>query len=148
MDFFKFAQNLENYTSEQLLDDIQTAAEHNPYLKALQLQQWNEGQDSEGALLGRYSKATEIISEGRKKAGETFDINETGETRRNTELFGEQQGDDINWYFDAKSAAMPGLMERIGPRLLGLKQRNIELFGEILQDIAVEQLNDNLLIGL
>lgn len=144
MDFFEFAESIERYTPEDFLDDVQVAAENSPYIKALQLQQWNEGENNEGGVLGRYSLATEIISDGKKKKGETFDINDTGETRRKTELFAEQQNGDLNLYFDGKSKAIAdGLLER-APKLFGLKPRNITLASEIVQDLSVNILNEKL----
>ena len=38
-----------------------------------------QGVNSEGDVIGYYSQMTEIISEGRKKRGEPYDLNDTGE---------------------------------------------------------------------
>jgi len=38
-----------------------------------------QGVNSEGNIIGYYSQMTEIISEGRKKRGEPYDLNDTGE---------------------------------------------------------------------
>ena len=38
-----------------------------------------EGVNSEGNIIGYYSQMTEILSEGRKKRGEPYDLNDTGE---------------------------------------------------------------------
>ena len=144
MNFFEFAENLQNYSASDLLDDLQTELEGNPYAKALQLQQWNLGEDSEGRILGIYTKTTEILSGGRKKAGETYDIFDTGVTRRNTNLFGLQVNGDIDFWFDSESPAMAGLMEKIGDRMFGLQDKNLGQLAEIAQDVAVDLLNINL----
>lgn len=144
MNFFEFAESMESYPAEKWLDDIQIEVENNQFEKQLQLQQWNMGEDSNGDILGRYSKTTEELSDGRKKWGETYDINETGQTRRNLQLYGDQSNNDILFYFDSKSAALPGLMERIGDRLFGLQDKNIGQFTDIAQNIAVDLLNTNL----
>lgn len=144
MNFFEFADNLNRYSSAMLVDDLQLGLENNEFAIALQRQQWNEGLDSNGDLLGRYSKETEIITDGRKKAGETFDIFETGETRRNLSLNGQQGGGDITFYFDSKSQALPELLGRIGGRLFGLQNKNINQFTQIAQDLAADLLNKNL----
>lgn len=38
----------------------------------------NKGVDSEGNIIGYYSRATEIISQGRKRAGEPYTLEDTG----------------------------------------------------------------------
>lgn len=38
-----------------------------------------QGVNSEGNIIGYYSQMTEILSEGRKKRGEPYDLNDTGE---------------------------------------------------------------------
>lgn len=37
-----------------------------------------QGVNSEGNIIGYYSQMTEILSEGRKKRGEPYDLNDTG----------------------------------------------------------------------
>jgi hypothetical protein len=144
MNFFEFAENLNKYTADQFLDDLQISLEKNEYVLALQRQQWNEGLDSNGNILGRFSKATEIITDGRKKAGELFDINETGETRRKLVMYGERKNNDLLFYFDSDSRALPELLERIGNRLFGLQDKNMGQFIAIAQQTAIELLNKNL----
>lgn len=39
----------------------------------------NEGVDSEGFIIGTYSYITELLSEGRKKQGEPYNLNDTGD---------------------------------------------------------------------
>ena len=144
MNLFEFVENLNKYTVDQFLDDLQISLEKNEYVLALQKQQWNEGLDSDGNILGRYSKATEIITEGRKKAGELFDINDTGETRRKLVLYGQQESNDLLFYFDDDSKAMPELLEIIGQRLFGLQDKNMSQFIMIAQTTAIDLLNKNL----
>jgi len=38
-----------------------------------------QGVNSEGNIIGYYSQMTEILSEGRKKRGDPYDLNDTGE---------------------------------------------------------------------
>lgn len=38
-----------------------------------------QGVNSEGDIIGTYSYTTELLSEGRKKRGEPYDLNDTGE---------------------------------------------------------------------
>lgn len=144
MNFFEFADNLKKYTPSEFLDDLQISLEKNPYVIALQKQQWNEGLDADGKILGRYSKETEILSDGRKKEGELFDISDTGETRRKLELFAQEESGDLLFYFDSDSQALPELLERIGERLFGLQPKNMGQFIGIAQVTAIGLLNTNL----
>jgi hypothetical protein len=144
MNFFQFADDLKNYSTEKFLDELQIDLESSEYTKALQKQQWNEGIGSDGNILGRYSKTTEILSDGRKKAGETYDIFETGETRRKLILFSTQQDKDLSFFFDSDSQAVPDLLQLIGPRLFGLAGKSKEQFTAIAVEKAIQLLNTNL----
>lgn len=57
-----------------------------------------DSQDTEGNPIGFYSFATELISGGKKKAGDPFDLVETGKFL--DELFAEVQGETV--FFDTK----------------------------------------------
>jgi hypothetical protein len=144
MNFFDFASNLEKYTTDKFVDDLMESLEKDKEVIEIQESQWDEGKDGDGNLLGLYSKATEILSFGRKKAGTPYNIFETGETRRNLYLFPEKKGDSLLFNFDTKSAAMPDLLQLIGNRLLGLAPKNQDKFTEIAQETAIELLNKNL----
>jgi hypothetical protein len=145
MNFFQFADDLKRYSTAHLLDDLQEGLETIPEATDLIKQQWNEGIGSDGRLLGRYSKATEILSGGRKKYGEPFNIFDTGETRRKLTMFGFQKGNDIDLIFESDSTAMPDLIERIGAdRLLGLTPQHKERFTAITVEKAIQILNTNL----
>ncbi len=144
MNFFTFAEDIKSFSTEKFLDDIQTELEKSEYTLALQKQQWNEGIDNEGKILGRYSKTTEILTDGRKKAGTTYDIFETGETRRKLTLFGMQADKDITFFFDSDSKAVPDLLQLIGPRLFGLTPKNKDNFTTMAVDKAIQLLNTKL----
>ena len=145
VNFFQFAEDLNKYSSKMLLDDLQNEIEATPEATDLIKQQWNEGIGADGNLLGRYSKATEIISGGLKKYGEPFDIFQTGETRQKLTLFGFQKDNDIDFIFESDSQAMPSLLERIpSERLLGYTQKDKERFTAIAVEKAIKLLNTNL----
>jgi hypothetical protein len=38
-----------------------------------------KGEDAEGDIIGTYSRATELMSDGRKKEGDNFNLNDTGQ---------------------------------------------------------------------
>lgn len=59
---------------------------------------FEESQDVNGKPIGFYSPGTEIITDGRKKAGEPFDLKETGEFLEG--IFARVDKDSI--FFDTK----------------------------------------------
>jgi hypothetical protein len=144
MNFFEFAENLKNYPTIKFIDELLLSIEKNNLVADLQRSQWDEGLDSEGNILGRYSLMTQIITDGRKKAGDPFDIDDTGETRKNLELFSKQESQTLLFHFDSHSQALPNLLQRVGPRLFGLQEKNLDKFTAITQDNAIDLLNTNL----
>ncbi|MBC7652326.1 MAG: hypothetical protein H7101_11310 [Deinococcales bacterium] len=145
MNFFDFSDNLNNYSAVKLLDDLQVQLEKTPEATDLIKQQWNEGIGSDGKILGRYSKATEIITNGRKVAGTTYDIFDTGETRQKLTLFGFQKSGDIDFLFESDSQAMPELLQRIpADILLGYTEKDKDKFTAIAVEKAIILLNTNL----
>lgn len=144
MNFFDFSETLEKYTVEKFIDDFTDDLASEKQITEIQESQWDEGKDGNGNLLGLYSKTTEILSFGRKKAGTPYNIFDTGETRKNLYLFPEVKNKDVLFNFDTQSAAMPNLLELVGPRLLGLAPKNQDRFTEIAQETAIKILNTNL----
>ena len=144
MNFFEFAENINRYSVDKLVDDIQIAIEKNAKVLELQKNQWQEGKDSNGNLLGLYSYATEILSGGRKKKGEPFDLYDTGDFYKKTNLFGEQKNNDITFFFDSDGTNAGKLLERLGERIFGLQQKNIDITTEIVQETMCDLINKNL----
>ena len=144
MNFFEFAENINRYPVDKLVDDIQISIEKNAKVLELQKNQWQEGKDFNGNLLGRYSYATEILSGGRKKRGEPFDLYDTGDFYRKTNLFGEQKNNDITFFFDSDGIVAGKLLERLGERIFGLQQKNIDITTEIVQETMCDLINKNL----
>lgn len=144
MNFFEFADNLKNYPTVKFLDELLISLEKNESVAGLQTSQWDDGLDSDGNILGRYSLMTQIITNGRKKAGDPFDIDDTGETRKNVELFSRQESQNIVFRFNSNSQALPDLLQRVGKRLFGLQDKNLDKFTEIARDNAIDLLNTNL----
>lgn len=71
-------------------------------------QLFKQGIDGDGEIIGLYSVATEIISRGRKKAGEKFNLYDTGDFYRSMEIIvlgdsftieaDTEKMEDQNWY--------------------------------------------------
>ena len=68
-----------------LNDSVAWVESNSPQLRSKIVKEWiqqdqlkGEGVDSEGQIIGLYSFYTELLSNGRKKAGDPFDLDDTG----------------------------------------------------------------------
>ena len=144
MNFYDFVENIKRYSPERLLDDIQIEIEKSKDVLALQLEQWDKGEDSNGKVLGHYSLMTEILSNGRKKQGERYNLFDTGDFRKNTYLFPLQKSNDIVFNFDSTGKNTSILLEKLGPSIFGLQEKNKEKITAIAVEKAIKILNTNL----
>lgn len=144
MNFFQFAENIKNYPVDKFENDLIKEIESSDSIKELQEMQWDKGQDSDGNVLGLYSKATEILSFGRKKAGTPFDLDDTGDFRKQTKINTIEKGSDLSFFFDSTGKNTNDLLQTIGPRMFGLQNQNINKMGVEAKEIAVRLLKKNL----
>ena len=144
MDFFEFAENIKNYSVDKFENDLIKEIESSESIKELQESQWDKGQDSDGNILGLYSKATEILSFGRKKTGTPFDLYDTGDFRKQTKINTIENGSDLSFFFDSTGKNTNDLLQTIGPRMFGLQNQNQNKMANQAQEIAVELLKKNL----
>jgi hypothetical protein len=144
MNFFEFAENLKNYTTDKFTDDLATQLDNSKEILELQKAQWNKGEDSNGKVLGYYSQMTEILSGGKKKEGDRFNLLDTGDFRNQTYLLTMGKSNDLIFDFDSSGVNTPKLLQSIGPTIFGLQASNKEKFTQIAQDAAIELLNKNL----
>lgn len=68
-----------------------------------------DSEDVEGKPIGFYSRATEIITQGRKKEGQPFNLYETGEFLDN--LFAKVDRDSV--FFDTKDEKKPEVLSHL-----------------------------------
>lgn len=144
MNFFQFAENIKNYPVDKFENDLIKEIESSDSIKELQEMQWDKGQDSDGNVLGLYSKATEILSFGRKKAGTPFDLDDTGDFRKQTKINTIEKGSDLSFFFDSTGKNTNDLLQKIGPRMFGLQNQNQNKMAFEAKEIAVELLKKNL----
>lgn len=147
MNFFDFADNLKDYNASKFLNDLEESLSADESVVELQKEQWKRGEDFEGNILGVYSRETELISNGRKKAGEPFNLFDTGDFYRNTKLFDERSDSNLILSFDSPEGInTPKLLQRIGPRMFGLQKEQVIKLTHIAQNSAFTLLNTNLKI--
>jgi hypothetical protein len=146
MNFFEFADNLDKFSVQKFMDDLASALDSDKEILKLQISQWDKGEDSEGKILGYYSKATEILSGGRKKQGDKFNLFDTGSFRDKTYLLGMEKSKDLIFDFDSSDSKTSELLAKISPNIFGLQQKNKDEFTTKAVDKAIEILNINLKI--
>lgn len=104
-DLFDFIKTLENELAQ--------------YNKS---QLYADSQDVEGKAIGTYSKATEVITKGRKKEGQPFDLFETGDFLDG--LFAKVQSDHI--FFDTKDSKKKEVLKNLlSEDIFGLTEDNL-----------------------
>jgi hypothetical protein len=100
--------------------------------------------DSLGAHLGVYSHATEFLSGGRKKAGEFINLNDSGE-------FWDSWGVEVTENFILIDANPfkdgTNLFKEYGVDVLGLTDKNLQIFINEARKLYIEYINRKLLPG-
>ncbi len=92
-------------------------------------QLFNEGIDEDGQVIGFYSKLTEILSNGRKKAGDHFTLLDTGEFFDS--MYINVLKDSI--YIDANYTKMED-QDWWSIDILGLTEENLEIYAERIKN--------------
>ncbi len=144
MNLFEFAENIQNYSTDKFMNDLSAELDSNQEVLDLQLSQWDKGEDSNGQVLGYYTKMTEILSGGKKKEGDRYNLLDTGSFRASTYLLPMEKSNDLVFDFDSSDSKTSELIEKIGPSIFGLQDKNIERFTLIAIEKAKQILNTNL----
>lgn len=144
MNLFDFFESVRNYPTQKFIDDLANSMDSDKDAIQLQISQWDKGEDENGKVLGYYTKATEILSSGRKKQGDRFNLFDTGDFRQHTYLFSIEKQNDLLFDFDSSGTNTTKLLDKIGPTIFGLQQQNKDKFTELATEKAIQLLNTNL----
>ncbi len=144
MNFFEFSESVDKYPVQKFMDDLANGLDSDKEILKLQISQWDKGEDLEGKILGYYSKATEILSGGRKKQGDKYNLLDTGAFRNETYLLTTEKSKDLVFDFDSSDSKTSELLTKISPNIFGLQQKNKDDFTTKAVDKAIEILNTNL----
>lgn len=152
MNFFDFAETIESFRIEQFIDDLAIGLEEDNTTLELQLEQWRQGKDSKGEIMGYYSPWTEYITQGRKQAGDHYNLFNLGDFYKQTSLWAKQNGNDLLFHFDSLSNNKNPLfstLKRYGgyndpEEIFGLQSENKDKFTTIAVEKAIKLLNTNL----
>ena len=92
----------------------------------------DKGIDADGEIIGRYSKATEMISGGRKKAGDPYNLNDTGSFFRSMFINVLENSIEI----DASSQTFTEMQDQNWWRIsiLGMTEQSLNQYVELLKE--------------
>lgn len=98
-----------------------------------------KGEDEDGDIIGIYSRATELMSGGRKKEGDPFDLNDTGAFYRS--LFVQPLSDGL--IIDGDTAKMEDSFSQTNgywwhEGILGLNDENLEKLAQLIREKYIE----------
>lgn len=149
MDVLDWIEKANNFNSNEFLNDFSMVIINDENIIDLQRLQWdNEGTDYKGRVIGFYKESTEEITGGRKKAGDPYDLKNTGDFWENTFLVAIIKGDDIEFLYDSSGMNKDKLFETIQfhgeisnpDDIFGLFEPFQEKMIEFLEPIFINQL--------
>ena len=119
MNLLKYIKN--PITPTDLINSVKVSVSENEIiLKTLQIEQWTEGKDRNGDIIGLYAKTTEDIAKRAnpkpnrpKIAGEPWNLDWTGELNRRTDIKTRTITNDVLIKIDSTSSTEPKLFDQI-----------------------------------
>lgn len=114
MDVLDWIEKAKNYDSDQFLSDFAMQIIEDEKAIDIQREQWAiEGADVHGHTIGFYKKLTEELTGGRKKAGEPYDLKDTGDFWQKTYLNAVIKGKDLEFEFNSNGINKSALFATI-----------------------------------
>ena len=119
MNLLKYIKN--PITPTDLINSVKVSVSENELiLKKLQTEQWGEGEDKNGEVIGFYAKTTEEIAKRAnpkpnrpKIAGERWNLDWTGELNRRTDIKTRTVSNDVLVQIDSTSSTLLPLFQTI-----------------------------------
>lgn len=148
MDILDWIEKAKEFDSDKNLNGFALSIIEDPKAIDLQREQWKEGADYKGDIIGIYKKSTEELSFGRKKAGDPWNLNNTGDFWQNTFLNAVIKGKDLEFDFNSSGINKSELFATIKKHgeiknptdIFGLY--NHEPFIKLIEPKYVQQLKD------
>lgn len=131
MNFLEFIKK--PLTRQTLLSSVREAVSQNELaLSQMQKDQWNDGENKQGKIIGRYSKtseeyAREFGANEPKIAGEPYNLDWTGDLKRGIGISSKELPDDVIITIDSSSSNKIKLFQTI--KAYGLIDDPKSIFG-------------------
>lgn len=116
MNLLKYIKN--PITPTDLINSVKVSvAENEQVLTQLQKDQWSEGKDKNGQIIGVYSEYTEKVAKesgiNNKIAGQPYNLDWTGQLKRQTDIKTRTVTNDVLVQIDSSSPTLLPLFETI-----------------------------------
>lgn len=151
MNLFEFIKN--PLSGNDLLNIVQNAIHDNEIiLTEIQKDQWSEGKDKEGNIIGYYKPYTEKVAKesgiNNKIAGEPYNLNWTGDLFRTTSIGTKRIQGDVLIEIDSSSPNLLKLFDTIEKHGLLSNPNTIFGYENKKKNVVVKLINDKLLTKL
>lgn len=142
-------------TGSHILDAVQrTVADNERILTEIQTDQWSEGKDKEGKIIGRYKEFTEKVSKEQpfpnkeKIAGKPYNLDWSGDLIRRTSVNTKRISGDVLIQIDSSSNSLLKLFDTIEKHGLISNPNTIFGYEPKKKDIVTRLITKNTLIKL
>ena len=134
-----------------LLYAMQAIDENKEQLKRYQIKQWDDGVNKENKTIGVYKLNTEVISLGRKKAGQAYNLKDSGDFRNKTKISEKKLVKDVAIVIDSLSNNTDDLFNTIiryglikDPNtVFGFTKKNISLVKQLIYKSIRQKIKQN-----
>ena len=148
MDILEWIQAAKKFNIKEMLNSFSFYIIDDEKITDLQRQQWSEGRDSKGRIIGFYKKRTEEITNGKKIAGEPYNLLDSGDFWANAFIIVRINDKDLEFEFNSSGIHKDKLFQTIqfsgeisNPEdIFGLMEPSKEVFVKMIEPKFVEQL--------
>lgn len=139
---FEFADRLRQNPTQGIFISLINEIEKTSTAEDIQEMQWNKGEDNQGKILGYYSYATEVITKGKKRAGDAYNLFDTGDFRKGLYLaYSLSDNFQVNFVINSTDSKTPLLINKLGNRIFGIQNNNIQIFSNKIKELLINKLN-------
>lgn len=139
---FEFADRLRQNPTQGIFISLINEIEKTSTVEDIQEMQWNKGEDNQGKILGYYSYATEVITKGKKRAGDAYNLFDTGDFRKGLYLaYSLSDNFQVNFVINSTDSKTPLLINKLGNRIFGIQNNNIQIFSNKIKELLINKLN-------
>lgn len=139
---FELNKKIKSQSISNIIDELINNIYKDKFIEKIQELQYDKGEDSQGDIFGFYSIGTQIITNGRKIAGQPYNLFDTGKFREGLYIDVHKQQYDIFIEISSIDNKTNLLEYKFGDTLFGIQEKNINLITNNTNKILIQILND------